>query len=164
MASSSSLDPLFAVRGVLAFVAFTELTACVRSLHEGVAGRQSALFTLREDSLALSHCYGFLCLQTALVLTHLAVCPHYRPLVSLSASALCLRLAFLLSHALVFGTVALDQVLIFPLVSLTVALLSTLLVPAITAGDFWSWGEDENAELLRKMKFPKNKRSSKKDE
>ncbi len=47
--------------------------------------------------------------------------------------------------------------MIFPLVSLSLALLSTLAVP-FCYDDGGIWG-DENAELLRKMKFPKKRRA-----
>ncbi len=128
-----SLDALSAVRGLLAFVAFTELTSCVRCFFlptppdQGQGGEgsgsssssyvSSSLFSLpssgghpQDWDCILSHSYGAWCLVNSLVLAHLAVFTHYLPIASLAVCALATKIAFLLFHAFWTGFIAPDQV------------------------------------------------------
>ncbi len=116
-----AVDRLSALRGLLAFVAFTELTAFVRCFFAfagddllGLTYVGHRLFSLPDLSpearQVLSHSFGAWCLLNSLVLGHLAVFAHYRPLVSLAASAVTLKLGFLLVHSFGFGYIGADQV------------------------------------------------------
>ena len=100
-----ALDFLFALRGLLAFVAFTEFITAARCLlplpddtPQTASFVQSKIFSLvpldhRSDRI-ISHLYAYISFANALVLSHLAVFSHYRPLVSLSFSSLLLKVRF----------------------------------------------------------------------
>ncbi len=113
------MDLLFSLRGILAFVAFTELTTSARCFLEADSYVSEKLLTLPEADddqtpqqqwkVVLSHSYGAWSLLNALVLLHLAIFTHYLPLASLAAAANATKIAFLLAHAFATNIVA-DQV------------------------------------------------------
>ena len=100
-----ALDFLFALRGLLAFVAFTEFITAARCLiplpddtPQTASFVQAKVFSLVPLDAAsdriVSHLFAYISLANALVLAHLAVFSHYRPLVSLSFSSLLLKVHF----------------------------------------------------------------------
>lgn len=163
-----ALDLLFAIRGLLAFVSFTEFTNAGRcflphgsELSNGYV--RSRIFTGIEAELdpaierTVSHLYGLYCFINGLIIIHTAIFAHYRPLVFLSLSALTLKLLFLLSEVIIFGSIAAKRSdLLFPFISCIVSLAATVAVPFCTGDSIFA--RDENSELLRKMQLPKKKR------
>ena len=159
-----ALDFLFALRGLLAFVAFTEFITAARCLlplpddtPQTASFVQSKIFSLvpldhRSDRI-ISHLYAYISFANALVLSHLAVFSHYRPLVSLSFSSLSLKvtcqharllhwfmntflllllqLIFIFSHVVLFGTVRADHNLISPVLSSVAALVAVIFMPFV---------------------------------
>ena len=164
-----ALDFLFALRGLLAFVAFTEFITAARCLiplpddtPQTASFVQSKIFSLvpldhRSDRI-ISHLYAYISFANALVLSHLAVFSHYRPLVSLSFSALSLKvtilkyvckdaslvreyvisscclfpqLIFIFSHVVLFKTVQADHNLISPVISTVAALVAVICMPFV---------------------------------
>lgn len=180
-----AIDVLFAIRGLLSFLSFTELTTAARAVlnlseshfdanatsaasSDPLGGYVSTkLFSLASPKLdgdadaIVSHVFGAFCLLHGLVLLHLAVYTHFRPLVSLALSSTLIKLLLYAVHVLWKGTVARDHHLIFPIVSSLFALAAIALVPFCTNEGVIAWGADENKELLKKMKLPKaSKRNS----
>lgn len=160
-----AIDVLFAVRGLLAFVAFTEWTNVLRCVIFDPDYLLAQLFTGLDtpqnasgDLIRLvSHLYGLFSLLNGLVLAHLAVYAHYRPLVSLALSSVGVKLVWLLAHLWVWPSIRPSPELLFPLVSCGVTIVAVVLVPLATSDTpFWG-GDDENRELLRKMNLPKNR-------
>ncbi len=157
-----TLDALSAVRGLLAFVSFTELVTAARcvlpflptSPAGNVVGR---IFSLTDDggqaARVLSLVYGLYCFLNGLIVLHLAVFAHYRPLASLGVAALCAKLILILTR---FKTI--DD-LIFELVSCLLALAAALAIPVLCAAqEAAGTGDDENTQLLRTMRLPKSKK------
>ncbi|XP_059093990.1 uncharacterized protein LOC131889024 [Tigriopus californicus] len=161
-----AIDVLFAVRGLLAFVAFTEWTNALRCVFFEPAYPLDKLFTGLEapqpanpDLIrVLAHLYALFSLLNGLILAHLAVYAHYRPLVSLALSSVVVKLVWLLAHIGIWPTIRPSPELLFPVVSCGVTLTGVILVPWAT-GDtpLWVAGDDENRELLRTMNLPKNR-------
>lgn len=175
-----ALDFLFALRGLLAFVAFTEFINAARCLiplpddtPQTASFVQSKIFSLvpldhRSDRI-ISHLYAYISFANALVLSHLAVFSHYRPLVSLSFSSLALKLIFIFSHVVLFGTVRADHNLISPVISSVVALVAVICMPFVapeeqvlippTARTRRRCNyDDENEELAMKGFVPRHKK------
>ncbi len=140
-----ALDALFALRGLFAFIAFTELTTAARCLlplplppEERLA--ESSFVQVKLFSLAyldagadtiVSHLYGLCSAYVALALAHLAVFTHYRPLASLAFASVASKAFFVLIHVAWFGTIRADHNLIFPAISWLVALVAVIAVPFV---------------------------------
>jgi len=174
-----ALDLLFAIRGLLSFVAFTEFTNAGRCLlpiqyysdsainggvqSSGASYIQARLFNEINLELAservLSQVYGLYCALNAVVILHVAIFVHHRPIISLGFWVLLLKLLFYVSQAFYFKTITSLPNLMFPLVSCLVSLVATVLIPyALNDGQFFFTSEntsDENSELLRQMRFAK---------
>ena len=133
---------LFAVRGVLTFVAFTEFITSARcllpSIPEDQTYVQSKVFNLVDlhpDPVverALCHVYGLYSLLNGLIILHLSVFIHYRPFIGLAIITLTLKLLFFLLQSLWFGTISGAPNLVFPIVTCFVSILATLAVPFLT--------------------------------
>jgi len=145
-------NALFAIRGVLAFVAFTEVSTSVRCLlpfgtDERELGQgyvRAKVFNqlhLPQDSQSaqviertFSHVFGLYCLLNGLILFHLAVYIHKRPLTYLAVAALCAKLLFFAAHSpLGYGTITGAPNLVFPTISAAVSLVAAICVPIVTA-------------------------------
>ena len=82
---------------------------------------------------AFSHLFGLYTLLNGLVLFHLAVFIHKRPLLYLAAAALAAKLLFFAAHSpLGFGSIAGAPNLVFPIVSAAVTLVAVACVPFVT--------------------------------
>jgi hypothetical protein len=165
-----ALDWLLAVRGLLAFIAFTEWTAALRCVFGPVeTGSSSAdkdfvsqqLFAnaaLDANSparLVVGHAYALSCVITGLVVAFLAVFTHYKPIQALAVSVTASKLLFLLSHLFLYKTIS-GEAVVFQVIACVVALLVSSLITLFVddLGKLRGDG-DENTELLRRMKFPK---------
>lgn len=173
-----ALDLLFAIRGLLSFVAFTEFTNAGRCLlpvpyysdnninrdpSSAATYIQARLFDNINLEVAservLSQVYGLYCALNALIIVHVAIFVHHRPLISLGFWALVLKFLFYITHAFYFKTIRSLPNLMFPMVSCLVSVIATAFLPyALNDGQFFFSTEpttDENMELLRQMKFAK---------
>ena len=108
-----------------------------------------------EAERTVCHAYGLLSALVGLVIIHAACFTHYRPLLYLAFSAESFKVLFLLSETFIFGSIASDQRLIFPVVTGLVTLLSTLVLLYLTAEDLSDI--DENTDLMRKSRKLKKK-------
>jgi len=139
---------LFAIRGVLAFVAFTEISGAARCLlpfplpddrELGQSYVRAKVFNRLEDlgeaeHRTFCHLYGLYSLLNGLIVLHLAVYVHYRPFVSLTLCALVAKLIFFLGHSpLGFGTIGGAPNLVFPIVTCLVSIVVAAAVPFVTA-------------------------------
>lgn len=170
-----SLDPLWAIRGLLSFAAFTEFVAAVRCvLPVGLPAERDTGTTYVLDKVfsalpaisehykqavvpldLVSHTYGLYCLLNALIIGHAAVFAHYLPLVCLCVCAIALKLAFLAVHSIVIGSIAVDHKLIGPCVLGVASLLSALAIPWVTGNGGWKSPADrEEEELVRRFRQP----------
>lgn len=122
---------------------------------------QARLFNeinLEADSeRALSQVYGLYCMLNGLVIIHLAIFAHYRPIISLAFSAVLLKFIFYISQAFYFQTITNLHNLVFPIVSCVVSLFAIAAIPyVLNDGQFFtSTTTDENMELFRQMKLAK---------
>ena len=153
------MDVIFAIRGLLSFVAFTEFTNAVRCfcpLYDDKTKSHvyATLFSgIRLDSdteRTLSHTYGLFSALIGLVIIHAAIFAHYRPLVTLASLSQLLKLIFLIFEAFIFGTIASGQHLIFPIVCAVVSILATVLLLWLTSEG--SSSSDNDDDLLKKSK------------
>jgi hypothetical protein len=159
-----ALDFLFALRGLLAFIAFTEITTAARCvlplpLPDETDGSyvQTKLFSLTpldaSSDRIIGHLFGLATALNALVLVHLAVFSHYRPLASLAFTSVAAKISFVAAHTLWFKTIAADHRLIFPVISCFVTLAAIVCVPFAAGEDPYrirpwdGYGQDENDEL-----------------
>ena len=146
-------NALFAIRGVLTFVAFTEIAAATRCLlpvdlpddreRGGLTYIRAKVFNgltlphgLATDDQppierVLGHLFGLYSMLNGLVLLHLAIYVHYRPLVSLALISLTTKLFFYLSQAWL-GTIVGAPNLVFPVVTCIVSMAVTTAVPFVT--------------------------------
>ena len=160
----AKIDLLFAIRGILAFAAFTELTTSFRCAlgivlpEENGSYVSSKLFSLSdlvasEDAdRIVGHLFGLVCFINASALIHLAVFSHCRPLISLAASTAASKLLLIFLHLVVFRTVSADHNLIFPLVTGILTLLAILSVPFVAGSegqryDMNDYSENEEMEM-----------------
>ena len=163
-------DPVFACRGLLAFVAFTEFATACRCLLPGWALPnhdqdfvREKLFpgaALRGESERLAaHLYGLVCLLTSLALLHLAVFVHHKPLASLASLVTFSKLVLVLGHAFGYGTVPRDQNLVFPVLSTAFALAAATAVPFLVdakcARSGLKYQREENEDQLRQIRAAK---------
>ncbi|XP_071748471.1 uncharacterized protein [Lepeophtheirus salmonis] len=162
-----TVDVLFAIRGLLSFISFTEFTTAGRAIFslpgiENGGYIDSKLFSGVELSIkaekTLGHLYGIYSILNGLIIIYSAIYSHYKPVVTLAAASLFVKILFLSTEAFIFGSIVPDQNLIFPLISSFVALGATLALPFIIGGGgegglFWS--SEENEDILRTMKFSK---------
>jgi len=173
-----ALDLLFAIRGLLSFVAFTEFTNAGRcllpipyysgnninsDLSSGATYIQARLFDNIKlevaSELVLSQVYGLYCALNALILVHVAIFAHHRPLISLGFWALLLKFLFYITQAFYFKTISSLPNLMFPMLSCLVSLVAIAFIPyALNDGQFFFSTEptaDENMDLLRQMRIAK---------
>ena len=166
-----TLDLLFALRGLLSFVAFSEAVLCVRCLlplptqSGDTTFIQTKVFgqadLITNDAISIiSHLYATLNLLSALLVLHLAIYSHHRPLVWPAFCCVGLKASLLILHTFVYKYIPLDQQLVFPLISAAVAIVSVLLVPVATREGLPFQG-DENKEILKSMTFPTKKMKKK---
>jgi len=169
-----ALSKLFAVRGFLAFLAFMELVNCLRSLlpslftlpHERLDESfiHKKIFSLVElttdTELLVAQLFGFYSALNAVVLVHCCLFLHYTPVYTLGITALCIKTLFLLTQCFIHKTIDNSAGLQVPLLVTLLALAGLVLLP-------WLGGEEgrqvgaklsENEELLRAMRFSKNRR------
>lgn len=156
------MDVLFAIRGLLSFVAFTESTTALRCLLPYSVSEEQAqcLFTEPHRDLAvertLRHTYGLFSALVGIVIIHAAIFAHYRPIVNIALIVVSVKVLFLLAETFVFGSIASGQHLIFPLVTGFVTIAATLLLPFVTGDAVFSGGEkndcDESSELAKQAR------------
>jgi hypothetical protein len=163
-----AVDLLFAIRGLLSFVAFTEFTTALRCLMPYTVAEESDQSYVQarlfsevklglEAERTLCHTYGLLSALVGLVVVHAAVFSHYYPLVTLAVCALSLKVLFILAETFIFGSIAAGQHLIFPLVAGLVSIVVSIALLFVT-GDC-SFYSDENAELVKRVRrMPKAKK------
>lgn len=166
----TTLNKVFAVRGLLAFLAFIELVNSFRSLlpslftlpHERVSESfiQNKIFNLLDLSSdtqdLVGTLFGFYSLLNAIVLSHSALQLHHHHMVSLAVLTLSTKTVFLLSSHRHTSS------LTIPLL-LTTATLAGLLLLLLSNYIHHTPGSSasENEMLLRAMKKSvKNKRKS----
>ena len=159
------MDLIFAIRGLLSFVAFTEFTNAIRCFWPLCEDREhsyvhahlfSGIHLAVEAERTLCHAYGLFSGLVGLVIIHAAIFAHYRPLVSLALCAESLKVFFLLIEAFIFGSVTIGQHLIFPVITGFVTIFSTIGLLVLTSDGLSS--DDENLELVRKArKLRKNR-------
>eukprot|EP00096_Caligus_rogercresseyi_P002428 TRINITY_DN14557_c0_g1_i1.p1 TRINITY_DN14557_c0_g1~~TRINITY_DN14557_c0_g1_i1.p1 ORF type:complete len:165 (-),score=51.18 TRINITY_DN14557_c0_g1_i1:407-901(-) len=162
------MNVLFAIRGLLAFVSFTEFTSAGRALLplESYGGSyvDSKLFKGLEPSVqhsrTLSHLVALFYTLIGLILLCTSIYSHYKPLAFLSAAGLSLKLFFLLGEAFLFGSILPDGNLIFPVLASVLALGASLAIPFVVE-ESSLWAAEENIELLRKMSVAKSSSSKK---
>ena len=158
------MDLLFASRGLLSFIAFTEFTASLRCLLPYTVAEeqeqtyiQARLFSgiklNIEAERVLCHTYGLFCALAGVIILYAAIYAHYKPLAHLASVAFGLKLLFLLAETFIFASIGVGQHLIFPIVTGLVGLIVTLSLPLI-AGGFSIFGEDddENNELVKQAR------------
>lgn len=169
------LNEKFAVRGLLAFLAFMEAVNCCRSLlpslftlpHEKLSETfiQNKIFNLVDlssDSQQLvGSLFGYLSLINAVVLVHSALYLHHPHIISLTSLILIIKTVFLISIKTSTNS------LTIPLI-LTVSTLLGVLILAWKQykEDSLSWlgAGNENEMLLRAMKKSvKSKKVNKSD-
>ena len=107
------MDLLFAARGLLSFIAFTEFTASLRCLlpyevSEGEDQDQSSPKSFIQARLfnkvhlnfeaerVLCHTYGLFCAICGVIILYAAVYAHYKPLANLASVTIGLKLFFIL--------------------------------------------------------------------
>lgn len=166
-----ALDKKFAVRGLLAFLAFMELVNCFRSLlpslftlpHERQTESfiQNKIFNLvdlsSDTQLLIGTIFGFYSLINAIILIHVAVQLHHPHILSLSVCALVTKIAFLVS------THTQTSSLTIPLVLTSATLCGVLVMVWLHFKvDACSGKQNENELLLRAMK--KSAKSKKKSD
>ncbi len=131
---------LFAIRGLLAFVAFTEFVNAFRSFLDGTTEAEtesyvrSKLFKALKDvdsdvCRLVSHVYGLFCVLNGLVVLNCAVFAHFRSNVWLTISAVGAKFGFIVVHAFVFESISAGDNLVFPLASALLALLGASAIP-----------------------------------
>jgi energy-converting hydrogenase Eha subunit A len=169
-----ALSKLFAVRGFLAFLAFMELVNCLRSLlpslftlpHERldesfIHKKIFSLVVLTTDTeLLVAQLFGFYSALNAVVLVQTCLFLHHTPVYTLGITTLCIKTLFLLTQCFIYKTIDNSAGLQVPLLVTVLALAGLVLLP-------WLGGEEgrqvgakltENEELLRAMRFGKNRR------
>ena len=149
------MDLIFAIRGLLSFVAFTEFTCAIRCLWPLGEDSyiQEQLFSgikLAEAERTLCHTYGLFSALVGLVIVHAAIFAHHRPLVTLALSAESLKVTFLILEAFVFGSVARGHQLIFPVVTGLVTVLASCGLLFLTSEGLSI--DDENRELVKRAR------------
>ena len=155
------MDLIFAIRGLLSFVAFTEFTNAIRCFWPlAEADREQSFIHAQlfsgipelsvEAERTLCHAYGLFSGLVGLIIIHAAIFAHYRPLVSLALCAESLKLFFLLLEAFIFGSVSTGLHLIFPVVTGFVTVFSAIGLLVLTSDGLSS--DDENLELVRRSK------------
>ena len=166
----TGMDVVFAIRGLLSFVAFTEFTNAVRCFfpfydlktesHVYATLFSGNLSLNQETQRTLSHTYGLFSTLIGLIIIHTAIFAHYRPLSSLACCSQVLKLFFLITEAFIFGSVATGgQHLIFPLVTASVSIAATILLLWLTSSSLDGCKDsEENGEILKKSRrLKKNK-------
>jgi len=154
------MDLIFAIRGLLSFVSFTEFTNAIRCFWPLVEADRGYLWDIPELSVeaerTLCHAYGLFSGLVGLIIIHAAIFAHYRPLVSLALCAESLKLIFLLLEAFIFGSVSTGQHLIFPVVTGFVTIFTAIGLLVLTTDGLL--GDDENLELVKRArKLRKNR-------
>ena len=177
--SFQEMDLLFAARGLLSFIAFTEFTASLRCLlpyevSEGEDQDQSSPKSFIQARLfnkvhlnfeaerVLRHTYGLFCAICGVIILYAAVYAHYKPLANLASVTIGLKLFFILAETFIFASIGVGQNLIFPLVTGAVGLLVTLSLPYIVDGFsvFGDFDDDENNDLVKQARrLRKSKKS-----
>ena len=106
------MDALFAARGLLSFIAFTEFTASLRCLlpytvaeEENQTYIQARLFSAIKLNLeaelverVLCHTYGIFCALVGTIVLYAAIYAHYKPIANLASLGLGLKLLFILAQ------------------------------------------------------------------
>jgi len=166
-----ALDKKFAVRGLLAFLAFMELVNCFRSLLPSLftlprerlseSFIQNKIFNLVDLSSDTQHLigtiFGFFSLINAIVLIHVALHLHHPHNLSLSVLSLVTKITFLVA------THTQTSALTIPLVLTSATLCGVLaMVWSHFKEDGYSGRQNENELLLRAMK--KSAKSKKKSD
>jgi len=166
-----ALDKKFAVRGLLAFLAFMEFVNCFRSLlpslftlpqeRQSESFIQNKIFNLVDLSTdtqnLIGTIFGFYSLINAIILIHVALQLHHPHSLSLSVCVLVTKIAFLLT------THNQTSALTIPLVLTSATLCGVLaMVWLHFKVDGYSGKQNENELLLRAMK--KSAKSKKKSD
>lgn len=157
------MDLLFAIRGLLSFVAFTEATTALRCLIPfSVSETEQAqcLFSEPHRDLdaerTLRHTYGLFSALVGIVIIHAAIFAHYRPIGYLALSVISVKVLFLLVETFIFGSIAPGQHLIFPLVTGFVTIAVTFILPFVTGDAVSLSGDhddsDKSGELAKKVR------------
>ncbi|XP_065201270.1 uncharacterized protein LOC135832153 [Planococcus citri] len=150
----------YAFRGVIAFVAFTNLGIAVKAFVEKkcslteISGSESV-------NLILPRVFGSFAFLQALILIHCALCIYHKPLISLGIFSSFLNLNVYLTETFVFHTISFDFQVILPCV------LNGIIIVGFAASllEFKSKKEvcdDENAEILKFANTLKKTRGMKK--
>ena len=106
------MDALFAARGLLSFIAFTEFTASLRCLlpytvaeEQNQTYIQARLFSAIKLNLeaelverVLCHTYGIFCALVGTIVLYAAIYAHYKPIANLASLGLGLKLLFILAQ------------------------------------------------------------------
>ena len=156
------MDLIFAVRGLLSFVAFTEFTSTIRCFwplgDDSYIQEQlfSGIKLASEAERTLSHTYGLFSGLVGLVIIHTAIFAHYRPLITLALSAELLKISFLVLEILVFGSIKAGQHLVFPVVTGVVTIISCIGLLFLTSDG--TLDDHENLDLVKRArKLRKNR-------
>jgi len=170
-----ALSKLFAVRGFIAFLAFMELVNCLRSLLPGLftlpherleeSFIHKKIFSLveltKDTELLVAQLFGFYSALNAVVFVHTCLFLHYTPVYTLGITTLSIKTLFLITQCFIHKTIDNSSSLQVPLLVTVLSLTGLVLVPWIGGEDgrlVGSKGISENEELIRAMKFSKNRR------
>jgi len=162
---------VYVVRGFLVFVAFMEfvnaLGSLLPSLFAGLPHENSESFVQRkifiqavlseESALIVGQVFGFYSLLNSAILVHAALFSYLTPLLTLGLLSLVCKVAFYLLQGLFYSTIPFSAYQVPLLISL-LSLLGLLILLFSGDGGDWRTSGDENADLLRAMKFSRAKK------